>query len=205
MGTIFSPPPEFNRPLAQQVAALVQNAYDQYIQGTNWHILPGYEILAVLEAKPEGWTAKDERFGFIAQEQTSGDLFVTFRGTQSPEDWLSNLTFPQVPHAWGMVERGFSTLYNQCSTSVRQTVANAGAARVVVTGHSLGGALATLATADLVLAGRAPLMYTFASPRTGNVDFANKFNQNVQVRWRVANTEDLVTTVPLATIELETI
>lgn len=203
MGTIFNPSPDFSLPLAREAAGLVQNAYELFTQGANWKIKPGYDELRLLEAKPH-WLSKSERFGFVARNQTSRDVFVVFRGTQSPEDWLSNITFPQVPHAWGMVEEGFSNLYNQCSTDVKQAVAGAGPARVFVTGHSLGGALATLAAADLALAGTEESMYNFASPRTGNRGFADKFNQGVKVKWRVANTEDIVTTIPLATLVLET-
>lgn len=73
-----------------------------------------------------------------------------------------------------------------------------------VTGHSLGAALATLATADLVNSGAASRagMYSFAGPRTGDLAFAAEFNRRVAVGWRIVNTEDIVTTVPLATPEL---
>jgi triacylglycerol lipase len=206
MGKLFYVPPGFDLKIAQEAAALVQNAYDQFNQGSTWKIKAGYDELDRLHAKPEGWLAKDEMFGFVARNQTSRDVFVTFRGTQSAEDWLSNLTFPQDKHpgGWGMVEKGFVQLYKQCSRTVTQAVASSGAARVFVTGHSLGGALATLATADLVLNKTEASMYSFASPRTGNRDFADRFDAAVRVRWRVANTEDLVTTVPLATVALDT-
>lgn len=205
MGQIFNPPAGFKLPLVREAAALVQNAYEQFAQGPNWHIKPGYDLLTILHARPEGWFAKDERFGFVAQNQTSGAVFVTFRGTESPEDWVSNITFPQVTHPWGMAEKGFSLLYDQCSAAVKQAVAAANPAHLYVTGHSLGAALATLATADLTIANHAPAMYNFASPRTGNIGFATTFDQRVADKWRVANTEDLVTTVPLATLELASV
>ena len=202
MGQIVYPPAPFNSHVAREATALVQNAYQQFTQGAAWKFEPGYDLLTILHAKPEGWFAKDEPFGFVARNQASGAVFVTFRGTKSPEDWLSNITFPQVEHPWGMVEKGFSRLYDQCSADVKQAVAAAQPAPLFVTGHSLGGALATLATADLTIANNAPAMYNFASPRTGNIDFAKKFDQSVSEKWRVANTEDIVTTVPLATLEL---
>src|SRR6266446_6561887 len=124
MGKIFNPPSDFNMALAREAAGLVLNAYEEFAQGSAWHIKPGYDELQILRATPEGLFAKKELFGFVARNQTSGDVFVTFRGTQSPEDWLSNITFPQVPHAaWGMVEKGFSHLYGQCSDDVKRAVA----------------------------------------------------------------------------------
>src|SRR5256885_868415 len=128
---------------------------------------------------------------------TTQNVFVVFRGTQTPTDWLANLSFPQVPHAWGMVEKGFSGLYQQCSVSVITAVKRVtGSPKVFVTGHSLGGALATLATADLAINGITAAMYNIASPRVGNAAFAGKFNSNGQVAasWRIVNTEDIVTT-----------
>jgi predicted lipase len=104
-----------------------------------------------------------------------------------------------------MVEDGFSHLYDQCSATVNKAVADSGAAHVFVTGHSLGGALATLATADLTINKKSASMVTFASPRTGDLKFAQDFDAAVKVKWRVVNTEDIVTTVPLATLVLETV
>ncbi len=110
----------------------------------------------------------------------------------------------QVPHAWGQAEEGFSRIYQQCSGSVLTAVRRVPGANVFVTGHSLGGALATLATADLAINGIASAMYNIASPRTGNTEFAAAFNANglIKARWRIVNTEDSVTTVPLATPRL---
>jgi triacylglycerol lipase len=70
---------------------------------------------------------------------------------------------------------------------------------VYITGHSLGGALATLAT--LLIAKRTnftnPVLYSFAAPRAGDKNFAGQFNE--LECYRIANSEDLVPTVPPAT------
>ena len=201
-------PPGFDRVIALEAGALVVQAYDQFAKfthGAAWSLDGDYDTLGLLSAKPEGLLSRQEPFGFVARNRTSGSVFVTFRGTQSIEDWLSNFSFPQVPHSWGRVEKGFKGLYDQCSVAVRHAVGQAGhAANVFVTGHSLGAALATLATADLVDSGSSPgaSMYSFASPRVGDRSFASRFNGRVAARWRIVNSEDIVTTVPLATPEL---
>lgn len=187
-------PFEFNQHIAQEAASLVKLAYEQFGNAT-WDLGPEYQELGSL-------IAQEERFGFVALNLTTQNVFVVFRGTQTSMDWLANLSFPQVPHAWGMVEKGFSGLYQQCTVSVLTAVKRVpGNPKVFVTGHSLGSALATLATADLAINGIAAAMYNFASPRVGDSVFAGKFNSNGQVaaRWRIVNTEDIVTTVPLAT------
>jgi len=199
-------PPGFDKALALEAGALVTQAYDQYEKFTAkqpWALQGSYQNMADLSAKPEGLIAHPEPFGFVARSQSSGHVFVVFRGTQSLDDWLCDFSFPQVPHPWGRVERGFTYLYEQCAASVQNGVkaavaAGGGAApKVIVTGHSLGAGLALLATADLVSVGA--VMYSFAGPRVGDPAFATEFNQQVPAAWRIVNTEDIVTTVPLAT------
>ena len=55
--------------------------------------------------------------------------------------------------------------------------------------------------ADIATIGVAanPALYSFAGPRVGDLAFAAEFNRLVTTAWRVVNTEDIVTTVPLAT------
>jgi triacylglycerol lipase len=200
-------PPGFDISIAGEAAQLVTQAYDQFAafqKGVSWSIQGDYANLQSLHARPEGIFAKVEPFGFVAQNKTSHNVFVTFRGTESPEDWLSNSTIGHTAHPWGPVEEGFFKLYAQCSADVIAAVRGAaGAPNVFVTGHSLGGALCTLATADLFIQNLSARLYNFASPRTGSPAFAAQFNQKVAVAWRTVNTEDIVTTIPLATPTLE--
>jgi len=64
---------------------------------------------------------------------------------------------------------------------------------------SLGGALATLLALDVAAntAFKNPTVYTYASPRTGDPSFANKYNQAVPNTYRIANRVDLVPKLPL--------
>ncbi|CAI0383203.1 unnamed protein product [Linum tenue] len=73
---------------------------------------------------------------------------------------------------------------------------------IYVTGHSLGGALATLLALELSsskLIGRGAIsvtMYNFGSPRVGNKMFAEAYNQKVKDSWRVVNHRDIIPTIP---------
>ena len=69
--------------------------------------------------------------------------------------------------------------------------------KVFVTGHSLGGALATLAASHIDSLGFDVDLYTFASPRVGDMKFAESFKR--MKCYRIANSEDVVTVVPPAT------
>ncbi|OMO69369.1 C2 calcium-dependent membrane targeting [Corchorus capsularis] len=74
--------------------------------------------------------------------------------------------------------------------------------QVYVTGHSLGGALATLLALELSssqLAKRGAIsvtMYNFGSPRVGNRRFAEVYNEKVKDSWRIVNHRDIIPTVP---------
>jgi hypothetical protein len=64
-----------------------------------------------------------------------------------------------------------------------------------VTGHSLGGALATLACFDMSLEPAA--LYTFGCPRVGGKKFRAEFNRRMRDRaFRVVNHLDIVPRVP---------
>jgi len=191
-------PEGFDIAAARECADLVLQAYDQFENPAVWKIPPAYQNLGNL-------FAANEAFGFVARNLATNDVFVTFRGTQTTMDWLANLTLPPVHYLWGAAERGFSTLYAACAGSIATALKRSDVPpprTVYVSGHSLGGALAVLAAADIVnsLLAEKPKMYTFAGPRAVDPGFADKFNQRIANAWRVVNTEDIVTTVPLATV-----
>jgi triacylglycerol lipase len=194
-------PPAFDKFIALEAGALVMQAYAQYEQGNAWSLQGNYDELGLLFARPE-WKPAPEAFGFVARNRTSGLVFTVYRGTESPQDWIADFTFPQVPHPLGNVEQGFSDVYDQTADSVAAAIQRAGGKpNVIATGHSLGAALAVLAAAGIVASGAAAqtALYSFAGPRVGDLAFAAGFNSRVAAAWRVANTEDIVTTVPLAT------
>lgn len=106
-----------------------------------------------------------------------------------------------------MVHRGFLEAYDSVKVRVGQLVdALVGDGKdwkVLVTGHSLGGALATLAAYDLATRTAADdrprlhvEMYNFGSPRVGNARFAAEFNRAVPTAFRVTNSRDIICTVP---------
>jgi predicted lipase len=74
--------------------------------------------------------------------------------------------------------------------------------RVLVTGHSLGGALATLCAYELSErqgpAGKVQdvCMYSYGAPRVGNKRFAALFNERVPDSWRITNRSDIIPSMP---------
>jgi hypothetical protein len=73
-------------------------------------------------------------------------------------------------------------------------------ARVLFTGHSLGGALATLAAQAWVqkypTAGQFCQVVTFGSPRVGNKPFAYEYNSKMPNHWGVVCGKDPIAQIP---------
>jgi Lipase (class 3) len=113
-------------------------------------------------------------------------ILIAFRGTKKQKDWMSNGDAVQASFRWGKVHQGFLNIYNSGKAALfakfdqllPKDPALQYETQVLVTGHSLGGALATLCAADLSDRSNlpTPILYTFASPQVGNSAFAEGFN-----------------------------
>lgn len=113
------------------------------------------------------------------------DIVMAFRGTKDNRDALIDIQFWQssVPHdGCGKVHRGFRRAFTGFRVHLDWIASRLPQKPVVITGHSLGGALATLAT--LYLTVQHPHvnitgMSTFGSPRVGDREFAKCFIKEV--------------------------
>jgi hypothetical protein len=87
----------------------------------------------------------------------------------------------------------------ELARGVRRSEAEARPPRpMVVTGHSLGAALATLFVMENDSRRKFDITTscTFASPRVGNLEFARAFDQLPIDSWRIVNTLDIVPKLP---------
>ncbi len=149
-----------------------------------------------------------QSYATVTSHDTDGDTHWGFRRTYDrPETYdLENKVL------WATWL--FDKFLLGSASSIRETVEttlkkhcppNAEKVNIYVTGHSLGGALATLATAHIKrlidkedISAHHPTLYSFASPRVGDDKFAQAFNK--LECYRVANSEDLVPNIPLPTL-----
>ena len=128
---------------------------------------------------------------------------VAFRGTQTFEDWVSDFdalfeNYRYVPNA-GQVHVGFQSIYDAVHDSIADGIgaATSGCQKLLVTGHSLGGALAVVAAPDLQKNLKLmPELITFAGPTAGLSDFARFFDLAIPSCYRVVNFWDMVPRVP---------
>lgn len=157
----------------------------------------------------------------------SGDeVIIAFRGTLpyasgtqdaaaqqlTLQDWLNDANFaPETDPELGQVHKGFrDAFYNLWPGILKQIKAWQAAgklvpgAKVYVTGHSKGGALAQLAALKLRVEKVLPVteVDTFASPRVGGADFAARYAAAGINGVRYENQDDVVPHVPLNQMEL---
>jgi hypothetical protein len=132
---------------------------------------------------------------FVAS--TPDAVFVAFRGTAGVRDWIADLNVGVVRRPYGTIHRGFHFAYQDIRPQLEQVLAKIGNRRLLLTGHSLGAALATIAACELSEPFRVAHLYTFGQPRVGWVDFRNSFNQRYgNVLYRFVNNDDIVTRIP---------
>lgn len=127
----------------------------------------------------------------VSQRARPLDLaIVVFRGTTELGDWLYNLrALPRAWHRGGLVHEGFQRGFQRVWHKIVPVLAGL-RGPFFYTGHSLGGALATLASSE-----RPPVAaYTFGSPRVGNAEFVSTLER--VALHRVVHDRDLVAEVP---------
>ena len=140
--------------------------------------------------------------GYVAMSDEV--VVVVFRGTDmfSPKDWLANAdAFWQKDMGRGRkVHKGFYSGYDRFAKQIKRILAGRNPKYIWVTGHSLGGAMATCCAYDWVI-NRMPLtgVVTFGQPRVGNPMFARFMDYQLGTRYiRFRNGEDIVPSVPPA-------
>ncbi len=130
-------------------------------------------------------------------------ILVAFRGTdpQDLKNWMTDADLALVTTPVGMVHGGFwralDTVWDDLCFIIKSQQNKAQS--IWLTGHSLGAALATLATARFRLELDKPIngLYTFGSPRVGDRGFAARFNVDFKAStFRYVNDQDVVSRVP---------
>ena len=145
--------------------------------------------------------------GFVLVSKTRN--IIVFRGTQRNTEWLYNFYARQQDYhnptggeSLGKVHRGFVANYRSIINPIPRDVAKQLNPSVpcYITGHSLGSALAVLASVDLAF--NVPALkpqiqlYTYAGARVGDPTFARIHAQSVPNHYRIVNLADIVPLLP---------
>lgn len=155
-----------------------------------------YEVLSRSSQAGEG---NADRMAYLEDGDT---LYVAFAGTDPSikDDVLTDLnvrskTSPVYYSALAAsVHQGFGLLYDRVKPAFLERIRSSQYSRIVFCGHSLGGALATIAAADFASSSPETRVwcFTFGSPQVGDQLFVNRFNRSVAVSARFVNPFDVV-------------
>ena len=151
---------------------------------------------------------KGQTQGFVARRDDA--VFVSFRGTEplSLAQWVEDVSYAPrslLPNLPGLVHGGFAGLFDDVKDSMWNAVdelSSGNATRLFVTGHSMGGALAVLAAAELEFnlerkKSDVTAVYTYGQPRVGDPEFSAAYDAALKsVTFRYVNDLDVVPHVP---------
>jgi predicted lipase len=143
----------------------------------------------------------------VLNKLNSDRLYVIFRGSDKSIDWINNVQFRQQIYPYGdgnsavQFHQGFMMAYFAVRDRLLETMETFTGQQLVVTGHSLGGALATIAALDLQYnLGRANdltfIVNTYGAPRVGNQAQVESYNRRIPNSYRFIYGWDIVTRVP---------
>jgi hypothetical protein len=155
----------------------------------------------------------------------NGVFHLAFRGTEELNDVFADLNLQRTrlfdDDSSILVHAGFLSYFNEIKDDIQAELKIQAKHfhTFQVTGHSLGGAMATIASAYLGkmintpspdIQGEGPnfkivdktkkriVCHTIGSPRVGNTNFVNWFHTHVDESMRIANDDDPITLFPIS-------
>ena len=135
------------------------------------------------------------------QGEDPGMTVIVFRGTTNIRDWIRNIDIRTEPvedpkpgkqGIVGSFHKGFHDGYRSVEGEINKRLAGTGNMPLYITGHSLGGALAVVAT-WYQSERRLAACYTFGAPRVGDHRLMGRFKTPI---YRIVNAADPVPYVP---------
>ena len=187
--------------MAWILASMAHLAYDQFENEEALALFKvklesgGFELVETFNSKAtdtQAFLTRNKEFAVLA-----------FRGTEVTKltDIRIDVKASKAPVLEGRVHSGFRLAYESVAKDIEKNVLALDKLPLYLTGHSLGAALATVATQRMEHNPRIrqtiAACYTFGSPRVGNNNYDRDFKSPI---YRVVNTTDIVTVIPLLTM-----
>ena len=173
---------------------------------------PGYDG-ARFESAPLTYQAGKDDIDACLLGRTIDGVVLAFRGTlplppfddglgpffKAVLDWLNDGDADQVRAFGGRVHDGFHGSLENLTAKFEDDLVELtrDGSKLLITGHSKGGAVAFLAgawAAEKVV--KPDTVVTFAAARAGDDEFAKAYEENVGNTWRYENRDDIVPHLP---------
>lgn len=199
----------YNGKVAYLMAALSQQAYQlDYTKAAGGTVPPLFfqhlQDYIKIDRSKVFYHHGSDTAGYVAGN--GNVLIVVFRGTASVQNALSDIQATQEDmtsvrgQGMGRVHSGFYRALNSVSATIARSIEELRDRRqpVLFTGHSLGGALATLAVAQAIAPPDSVTgLYTYGAPRVGNRTFKENFDSHyAAMTYRIRNFRDPVPDTP---------
>ena len=137
-------------------------------------------------------------FGVVGYSSEYNKIVVAFRGSVDIANWILNIEAVRTSYPLCndcSVHIGFNQGFNSVKSNVEAIINNLrskyASAKIMVTGHSLGGALAVMAAAHLQdKYNLVDMLYTMGQPRVGNDKFAQFMTSFIPNTYRIVHYAD---------------
>lgn len=177
----------YNDTLARQLMSLSGAAYCPRAGVENWSCSFCKDV-PLFTPFGTAYNSSTDILALVGYKNDSNSVVVAFRGTKptSIKNWLQDLDFfhTQAVCDGCQVHRGFWNAYLSVRDGTIQIIKGIITlfpdAKLVLAGHSLGGALAFLASVDFPMNNGLPVadeIYTYGAPRVGN--------NAITLQWRM--------------------
>lgn len=152
-------------------------------------------------------------FGIVLSHNDTA--WVVFRGTLHVQEWVQDFKYNQTElpvkqeqknvqrslilrgvQNQPQIHQGFLDVYNNFRNDLYDALKSINPSQVIITGHSLGAGVATIAGVDIVNDGYPnTVVYNFASPRVGDGMLEELVKDKLPL-YRFVNNTDIVPTIP---------
>ncbi|KAG1057643.1 hypothetical protein G6F43_000532 [Rhizopus delemar] len=194
----------------KKLAGVASIAYCGSVSASRqWNCIPCKKYISDGKLITTFKSAVSDTNGFVVTSASQKTLFLVFRGTTSYQQSVVDMTANLIPFSkvsGAMVHAGFynsvKEVINNYYPKIQAEIKANPNYKVVVTGHSLGGAQALIAGVDLydrdpsLFNAKNVEIYTIGQPRVGNTKFAQWVDSTGIAIHRSVHTRDVVPHVP---------
>ncbi|CAK65397.1 unnamed protein product (macronuclear) [Paramecium tetraurelia] len=194
---------DYDESLASQLTAFSFGAYCEIEDINNWNtgaISEQYPHLTKVQVF-ENVDMKTR--GYIAYNSQTQAITVVFRGSDNIKNFIADIDTKKTNFNTAcrcQVHEGFLAAYSSLKIHLDGLLGEYRVkypyAKFHVTGHSLGGAMATLFASELAMTGVKVTLVTVGAPRVGDTDFYDWFTKLQVTHTRLTNKKDIAPHLP---------
>lgn len=168
--------------------------------GQNCQLIPQFELTDIITDK------YTETLVYLGINRKYGEIIIAYRGTHNINNIWEDLKILKTNQAFAGIKGAYTaTGFYGCYIATKSAVITAvnklkstnSQYRIKIIGHSLGGAVATIAALDMKYSlGISVECYSLGSPRVGNDGFVFAFESANIPQWRLTHSDDPIPHLP---------